>query len=123
MNTVDDYTFETSKRDLAGEILKQAAQDLRRFHGASSPIERELYFDAYRWLTSGDCSWPFSFLNVCQLLNLIPETVREEVLADISLGASAYWSRRCGRTARRFKVFLSKIFTNERNVNAAAPVT
>jgi len=62
MNTVDDYTFETSKRDLAGEILKQAAVDLRRFHGAISAIERELYFDAHRWLTSHDCSWPFFVL-------------------------------------------------------------
>ena len=121
MNTADDYTFETSKRDLAAEILKQAALDLRRFHGRTSPIERELYFDAYRWVMSNDCSWPFSFLNVCQLLNLIPETVREEVLEDMSLGASSYWSRRCGRTARRFGVFLSNIFTNERNVNAAEP--
>src|SRR6516162_8726230 len=123
MNIADDYTFETSKRDLAAEILKQAAVDLRRFHGATSPIERELYFDAHRWVTSDDCSWPFSFLNVCQLLDLIPETVREEVLADMSLGASGYWSRRCGRAARSFKVFLSNIFTNERNVNAAEPVT
>jgi hypothetical protein len=121
MNTADDYTFETSKRDLAAEILKQAAVDLRRFHGATSPIERELYFDAHRWVTSDDCSWPFSFLNVCQLLDLIPETVREEVLEDMSLGASSYWSRRCGRAARRFKIFLGNIFTNERNVNAAEP--
>jgi len=121
MNTADDYTFETSKRDLAAEILKQAALDLRRFHGATSPIERALYFDAHRWVMSNDCSWPFSFLNVCQLLNLIPETVREEVLEDMSLGASSYWSRRCGRAARRFGVFLSNIFTNARNVNAAEP--
>jgi hypothetical protein len=65
----------------------------------------------------------FSFSNVCQLLDLIPETVREEVLGDMSLGAFGYWSRRCGRIARRFKVFLSNIFTNERTANAAEPVT
>ena len=123
MNAADDYQFETGQRELAAGILKQAAQDLRRFHGATSAVEREFYLDAYRWLTSDDSSWPFSFLNVCQLLNLAPETVREEVLGDLSLGAFGYWNRRCGRAARRFKNFLSNIFTNERTTNAAEPVT
>jgi hypothetical protein len=123
MNAADDYQFETSRKDLAAGILKQAGLDLRRFHDATSQIERELYLDAYRWVMSDDCSWPFSFLNVCQVLNLAPETVREEVLGDRSLGAFGYWSRRCGRAARRFKIFLGSAFTNERNSNAAAPVT
>ena len=100
MNAADDYQFETSRRDLAAGILKQAAVDLRRFHGATSAVEREFYLDAYRWVMSNDCSWPFSFLNVCQVLNLAAETVREEVLSDLSIGAFGYWSRRCGRAAR-----------------------
>jgi hypothetical protein len=122
MNAADNYQFEKSRRDLADGILKQAALDLRRFHGATSAVEREFYLDAYRWLTSDDCSWPFSFLNVCQLLNLAPETVREDVLGDLSLGAFSYWSRRCGRAVRRLKIFLSNIFTNERAANAAESV-
>ena len=123
MNAADDYQFQTSRKDLAAGILKQAGLDLRRFHDATSEIEREFYLDAYRWVMSDDCSWPFSFLNVCQALNLVPETVREKVLGDLSLGAFGYWSRRCGRAARRFKVSLSNIFTNERTANATEPVT
>jgi hypothetical protein len=123
MNAADDYQFETSRKDLAAGILKQAGLDLRRLHGATSAVEREFYLDTYRWVMSDDCSWPFSFLNVCQVLDLIPETVREEVLGDLSLGAFGYWSRRCGRAVRKFKVFLSNIFTNERTANAAEPVT
>ena len=122
MNAVDDYQFETSRRDLAAGILEQATLDLRRFHGATNGLEREFYLDAYRWVMSDDCSWPFSFLNVCQVLNLAPETVREEVLGDLSLGVFGYWTRRCGRVARRFKIFLSSIFTTERSANAAEPV-
>src|SRR6478672_1214063 len=121
MNAADNYQFETSRRDLADGILKQAALDLRRFHSANSAVEREFYLDAYRWVTSDDCSWPFSFLNVCQSLDLAPETVREEMLADLSLGAVGYWSRRCGRATRRFKISLSNIFTNERNASTAEP--
>ena len=123
MNAADDYHFETSRKDLAAGILKQAALDLRRFHGAKSAVEREFYLDAHRWVTSDDCSWPFSFLSVCQLLNLAPETVREGVLGDLSLGVFGYWTRRCGRAARKFQISLSNIFTNERTANAAEPVT
>ena len=123
MNAAEDYLSETSQRELASGVLKQAKQDLHRFHGATSAVERELYLDAYSWLTSDDTSWPFSFLNVCQLLNLAPETVREDVLGDLSFGAFAYWNRRSGRAARRFKIFLRNIFTNEPTTNAAQPVT
>ena len=123
MNAADNYQFETSRRDLAAGILEQATLDLRRFHGATSGLEREFYLDAYRWVMSDDCSWPFSFLNVCQVLNLAPETVREEVLGDLSLGAFGYWTRRCRRAARKFQIFLSNIFTNERTANAAESVT
>ena len=123
MNAADDYQFETSRKDLAAGILKQAGLDLRRFRGPSSAVEREFYLDARRWVTSDDCSWPFSFLNVCQTLNLAPGTVREEVLGDLSLGAFGYWTRRCERAARRFKTILGNTFTNERTANAAESVT
>jgi hypothetical protein len=122
VNAADNYYFETSQKELAAGILEQATLDLRRFHGATSGVEREFYLDAYRWVISDDCSWPFSFLNVCQLLDLIPETVREEVLAEMSLGVFGYWTRRCKRATRRFKIFLGSIFTTERTANAPEPV-
>ena len=123
MNAADDYQFETSRRELASGILKQAGLGLRRFHDATSEIEREFYLDAYRWVISDNCSWPFSFLNVCQVLDLIPETVREEVLGDLSLGAFGYLVRCCERAARKFQEFLNNTFTNERTANAAESVT
>ncbi|MFZ3374277.1 MAG: hypothetical protein WA183_01850 [Chthoniobacterales bacterium] len=122
MKTAEDYISETSQRELASGILKQAAQDLRRFHGATSAIERELYLDAYSWVISDDCSWPLSFLNVCQLLNLAPESLRQELLTDASLGLFSYLARRCGRAARSFQFFLNRIFTTSRNPIAVDPV-
>jgi len=122
MNRAEDYASETSQRELASGILKQAAQDLRRFHGATSAIERELYLDAYRWVISDDCSWPFSFLNVCQLLNLAPESLRQELLTDASLGLFSYLARRGGRAARSFQIFFNRIFTTSRNPIAVDPV-
>ena len=111
MNAAEDYASETSQRELAAGILKQAAQDLRRFHGATSAIERELYLDAYRWVISDDCFWPFSFLNVCQLLNLAPENLRQELLVDASVGLFSYLARRCGRAARSFQFVLKRVVT------------
>jgi len=122
MNTAYDCTCQTTQKDLAAGVLNQAKQDLRRFHGATSAVERELYLDAYSWLTSNDCSWPFSFLNVCQLLHLSPEAVREEQLGDLSLDAFSYWTRRCGRAARSFQIFLNRVFTTNRNSTAVDPV-
>ena len=122
MKTAEDYISETSQRELASGILKQAAQDLRRFHGATSAVERELYLDAYRWVISDDCSWPFSFLNICQLLNLAPDIVRLELLADASVGLFTYWARRCARAARSYQIFLNRVFTTNRNPIAVDPV-
>ena len=122
MNAVEDYASGTNQKDLAAGVLKQAAQDLRRFHGATSAIERELYLDAYRWVISDDCSWPFSFLNVCQLLNLAPESLRQELLTDASLGLFSYLARRGGRAARSFQIFFNRIFTTSRNPIAVDPV-
>jgi hypothetical protein len=122
MNAAEDYTSETSQRELAAGILKQAAQDLRRFNGAMSAVERELYLDAYSWITSDDCAWPFSFLNVCQLLDLAPDIVRLELLADALVGLFTYWARRCARAARSFQIFLNRVFTTNRNSIAVDPV-
>jgi hypothetical protein len=110
---------QTARRELAAGVLKQAAQDLRRFHGARSKVERELYLDAYRWLTVNECSSPFSFVNVCQLLNLAPENIRQELIGDLSLGAFRYWTRCCGRTASRLRISVGQLFVTERNRSGA----
>ena len=114
-----DALKDAAQRELAAGVLKQAAQDLRRFHGATSTVERELYLDAYRWLTLDECSSPFSFLNVCQLLNLAPENVRQELIGDLSLDAFRYWIRCCGRAARRFQISVGQLFVSERNASGA----
>jgi len=122
MNAVEDYASGTNQKDLAAGVLKQAAQDLRRFNSATSAVERELYLDAYSWLTSEDSSWPFSFVNVCQLLNLPAESLRQELLTDASLGLFSYLARRGGRAARSFQILLNRVFTTNRNPIAVDPV-
>ena len=122
MNAAADHTSATGQRELAAGILKQAAYDLRRFNGATSAPERELYLDAFSWITSDDCAWPFSFLNVCQLLNLTPDVVRMELLADASAGFFTYWGQRCARATRSFQSFLGHALTKSRRSPAVDPV-
>jgi hypothetical protein len=122
MNAVEDYTSPKIQKDLAAGILKQARQDLRRFRNPTSGVERELYSDAYHWFRSNDYTWPFSFLNVCQLLNLAPDSVRQELLTDASLGLFSYLARRGGRAARSFQIFFNRIFTTSRNPIVVDPV-
>ena len=113
MQITDTDILGRRQSKLAAGVLKQAAYDLRRFRGATTRCGQELYRDAFSWLTEDEFSWPFSFLNVCRTLNLVPETVREELISDLSLGTLDYWKRRCGRTARRFYFSLSYIFNRE----------
>jgi hypothetical protein len=101
---------EKCRRGLTAGVLKQAARDLRRFNGSTTKAGQELYFDAYRWLTANDFSWPFSFLNVCRSLSLVPETVREELVGDLSVDKLTCWKRRGGRAVRRFRHSLTQLF-------------
>jgi len=104
---------------LATGVLKQAAHDLRRFHTATKGVERELYIDAYTWITANDFSWAYSFVNVCKVLDLCPELIRTELLADISLGSFSYWMKRGGRFARTLRAYLFRIFARSRNSQRA----
>jgi hypothetical protein len=102
----------TPEKGLAAGVLKQAAHDLRRFRGATKGFRRELYRDADSWITANDFSWPYSFVNVCKLLDLSPDVVRAEVLADASLGWLDYWTQRAGRVSRKVQASVARVFAN-----------
>src|SRR6266404_4269617 len=70
------------ERTLAASVLRQAALDLRRFRESKNALGREMYSDARSWFISNDTEWPYSFANVCGLLGLETENVRDEVFAD-----------------------------------------
>jgi hypothetical protein len=115
--------YERSQRELAAGVLKQAKQDLRRFYGAVSTIERELYLDAYRWVMSDDSTWPFSFLPVCQLLNLVPEDVRQDLIGDLSLSTFSRWVRHWARAVQRLQILLASVSRTRRKLKTTEPTT
>jgi hypothetical protein len=109
----------TPEKGLAAGVLKQAARDLRRFRAASTGVKRELYVDAYSWITAYDFSWSYSFVNVCKLLHVCPEVIRAEVLADASLTWLDYWTQRAGRLSRRLRASFGHISANGRDAEGA----
>ena len=93
---------------LAKGVLIQAKQDLRRFAAAQGGIGREIYADAYSWVTANDFSWPYSFQNVCEALGLLPEFVRAELLPESQAG----WLPRSRRIAEGISSSLRGSLTN-----------
>jgi hypothetical protein len=113
-----EATPPTPEKGLAVGVLKQAAYDLRRYRTATKAADREVYLDAHSWITAYDSSWPYSFMNVCKLLDLCPEVVRAELLADAALGPFHYWIRRAGRISRKLSSSVARVFENHRNPEA-----
>jgi len=104
----------TPEKGLAVGVLKQAAYDLRRYRTATKAADREVYLDAHSWITAYDSSWPYSFMNVCKLLNLCPEVVRAELMADAALRPFHYWIRRAGRLSRKLSSSVAHVFESYR---------
>jgi len=119
MNTIDTRICERAQRELAMSVLKQAAQDLRRFRGAVAAVEREIYLDAYSWVASDDCSWPFSFSNVCRVLDHEPFRLREELLSQQSLGILGQLARRGTQMLHRFSDSVRRRSATDHNTRTA----
>lgn len=70
-------TWSPEKR-LAGAILASALVQIRNRH--RDPACRKEVIEDLRWMISDDCTWPFSFVRLCQLFDLEPSWVRMIVL-------------------------------------------
>ena len=114
-----ESTPPTAEKGLAIGVLKQAASDLRRYRTATKAAQQELYLDAHSWVTAYDSSWPYSFMNVCKLLDLCPEMVRTDLLADASLGSFHYWIRRAGRLSQKLSASVVRVLDSRRSSEVA----
>jgi hypothetical protein len=99
-----------STRALAKGVLDQAAKDLRRFRAACEPLGRELYRDAYSWVMSNDSSWPYSFVNICEALDLSTEFLRAELLEDAQSGWYSHSRLVARRISTSFRGSLTSLF-------------
>lgn len=64
------------ERRLAIAVLQDAVDCYQKHFRARERKARQLFVDAEEWIASEDRSWPFSFDNVCDLLQINPEYLR-----------------------------------------------
>ncbi len=67
---------------LAAAVLKLAFEDLQKHRGATETRRRRAFREAYVWVKSNERQWPFSFLNVCDMLDLSPAMLRSKLLTE-----------------------------------------
>jgi hypothetical protein len=75
------------ERALVLAVLWQAVADLQKHRFAGRRQQQRLYMEAYEWVASKDRIWPYSFVNLCELLSLNPDSLREELLSGKVVGA------------------------------------
>jgi len=69
------------ERRLAIAVLQDAVDCFQKHLRARDRKARELFLDAGEWIASVDRSWPFSFENICDLLQINAEYLRRGLLA------------------------------------------
>jgi len=69
------------ERRLVIAVLQDAVDCFQKHLSARDRKARQLYLDAEEWICSDDRSWPFSFENVCDLLQINAEYLRAGLLA------------------------------------------
>jgi hypothetical protein len=67
---------------LALAVLEQALEDLDKHRDALGNERRRLYRQAQSWVRSNDRGWPYSFVNVCDMLNVPADRLRTHILAE-----------------------------------------
>lgn len=70
----------SSERELAVAIIERAAGDLQAYRHATHRRQQILYWNAYQWVATDDCSWPFSFLSICHALEFSASALRDRIL-------------------------------------------
>jgi hypothetical protein len=97
---------------LAAAVLEDAIDCFQKHCEAPDSRMRRLYEDAEEWMASDDREWPFSYVNICELLGLQPDYLREGLRAwkenrrrqrnRASHSVASAHADRAGRTVRPF---------------------
>jgi hypothetical protein len=69
------------ERALAAAVLDTALEDLERHRYAHGRSHQRIYWQVYQWVASDCREWPFSFVNICEILRLSPPALRKQLLA------------------------------------------
>ena len=79
--TLRRRSIQDPERRLVIAILEDAVDCFQKHLWARQHKARQLFEDAEAWILSEDREWPFSFENICELLDLNPEYLRRGLQA------------------------------------------
>jgi hypothetical protein len=72
------YAFE-GERSLRRAVLMDAVTTMIKHRNAQKPRGRRLFAEANEWVAADDRGWPFSFVNICDALDLSVARVRSSI--------------------------------------------
>jgi hypothetical protein len=97
--------YPTGEHRLLVAILRDAVDCFQKYANATDQKRRQLYLDAESWIDAAEDQGQFSFNNVCDLLGMNPDYVREGLLAwrdvDQRREERAYRERQAAEMFRR----------------------
>ena len=64
------------ERRLMLAVLQDAVECYQKYALARDPRGTMLFENACEWIDSGEREWPFSYVNICEVLGLNPEYIR-----------------------------------------------
>ncbi len=64
------------ERRLMLAVLQDAVECYQKYALARDPRGTMLFDNAVEWIDSGEREWPFSYVNICEVLGLNPEYIR-----------------------------------------------
>ncbi len=65
-----------SEERLMLAVLEDAIMCFQKYAWARDGKGERLFLEAEGWILEGDCDWPFSFENICEVLRLDPQYMR-----------------------------------------------
>ena len=91
---------------LISAILSDAVICFKKYIKETNPHSRRIGQEAEEWFFRNDPEWPFSFISICEALNLDPDYIRQGLQQWRSTPAShpVRGTRRVTRVGRRLKV-------------------
>ncbi len=94
---------------LVEAVLRAAIYEYQKFAGHRTRREARLFREVHQWFLADDGAWDFTFINVCQILDIEPSYIRSglklwrerNVQQNGDLDAEDFTARGRGRSQRR----------------------
>lgn len=80
LETLRRNAFQDPERALLFAVLEDAVLSFQKYLFSQRETETHLFKEAEDWISGEDRAWPFSFINVCDALEIHPHYLRKGLL-------------------------------------------